>query len=258
MTGRTLGTLSALCGGALVLCALWIDLPRRGAGGGDPSDSLARDEASDLATLAASPRAPLELAAGREAHVVSGDPVGETRLAAAPGPIEGRLSLDGRAPLEGARVSFRSAGDTREGSTALDREGRFRIDAPPPEELRLTFALPAASPRRLLLPRPVVRAVAGRTTELALDWRTRHVNVRVTGDAGDWNRARVRVLGPDCEADFEVDDDGRAELGLVASGSYRFEAEHPSGRRGSARLELGADEDLESVVIALDEPGGLR
>lgn len=219
------------------------DGTRRGPGAGARDDVFARTTPSEV--LLAASGGTVE----REAVAAPLEPARDSPPAEPPGPIEGRLSLDGSPPQPGARVVYRSA-DGREGWTPLDPEGRFRIEAPA-MELVLVFEVQSASPRLLLLPRQEARAAPGAATRLDLDWRTRQVNLRVVGAADGWNQASVHLTGPGHDDRFATGDDGKAGLDLVGSGLYRFEAVHPTGRRGEATLELQPDAELESVLVTL-------
>jgi hypothetical protein len=221
------------------------DGTRRGPGAGARDDVFVRTTPSE-ALLAAS--------GGTVEREAVAAPIEPTRDASTPseppGPIEGRLSLDGSPPPPGARVVYRSADGEREGWAPLDPGGRFRIEAPA-MELVLDFEVQAASPRLLLLPRQEAKAAPGAATRLDLDWRTLQVNLRVVGAADGWNQASVHLTGPGHDDRFATGDDGKAGLDLVGSGLYRFEAVHPTGRRGEATLELQPDAELESVLVTL-------
>lgn len=168
--------------------------------------------------------------------------------------IDGRLILDGRPPVERGRILFRSKDGTRAGSVPVDHEGRFWLAGVPRAGLQLSFELPSGDQRLLLLPSLTVRPDAVQATELELDWRTKHVNLRVVGDASGWNRSRVHVGGPDHDADLETGDDGTARLSLVGTGLFTFRATQASGLRGEATLALDEDTELESVVIRVGDP----
>ncbi len=247
-------SLVALCAGVVaLLCGLWLPFPRRK----ETARVLAESEPAPIEAaavrppeLAAPTLAALRVAAGRE----SGDERARESLAGAPAAedapatIAGRVILDGRPPLAGGRILFRSDDGTRAGSVLVDHEGRFWLQARPSEELVLSFDLEPSDQRVLLLPEQRIRA-SGPTTELDLDWRTKHVNLKVFGDGAGGNRAQVDVAGPDCAASIETGDDGRAALTLVGAGLFTFRAVLPSGRRGEATLELVEGTDLDSVVI---------
>jgi hypothetical protein len=249
-------SLVGLCVGlvalVLVLSALFAreSAPVRGA---LPAErAAARPATLESATIATS----AETLAQRE-DVARTDAAARTAPAPAsaePAALAGRLELDGAPPLDGARVHYHCAASELEGWTAFDAEGRFRIAGLAPGRLTLAFALPSPNERVLLLPEQELELAPGQTRELALVWRTKQVNVRVDGDLGGWNRARVHLTGPGYDADFETGDGGKAELALVGSGSFVFRAEHRSGMRGEATLELDAEAELESLVIPLAVP----
>ncbi|HEX6882350.1 MAG TPA: hypothetical protein VF530_03155 [Planctomycetota bacterium] len=242
---------------ALGVCALLVvalgRLPARA------SRALAR--AAGTAVREPSPPADLAPAACTSADARSSGLL--ARAAARPVPVEeptaqatlaGRVTLDGRAPGPGARVGLR-CGENDLRWFPLDPEGRFRVEGVLPGTSVLAFALPPIGGRTVLVPERTVESVPGTRTELALDWRARHVNLKVSGDPGGWNRAQVHLLGAGLSAEVETDDEGRAGLILVEDGRFRLRARHPGGRTGEATLELDEASDLASAVIHLAEPG---
>ncbi len=170
--------------------------------------------------------------------------------------VSGRLTIDGLAP-DGGRVRLRAVDASWEAAAVLDYEGRFGFTAVPARELTLAFELLDLEPldaRQLLLPEVGVRPQPGQAEDLQLDWKTRQVNVRVVSDAPEGCRARVQLEGPRYAASLETDDAGKAHLGLVGDGSFRFRAVQRSGREGESELELAGDSDLETVVIHVALP----
>lgn len=165
------------------------------------------------------------------------------------GVVSGRVALDGQPPPEGT-LAVLDEGGARVRRVALDARGRFQLGVlSNPAEL--TFRCPSVHGRTLVPPALVVRPTA---SEYALDWSSRHVNLKVVGDPGGWNRARIRVEGPNVATELETDDEGRAGLIFVTAGVFQLTAEHPSGQSGRARLELAEDAELESLVIRLEPP----
>jgi hypothetical protein len=243
MDRRTL----VIAAGALALSALLIELRR----------SRAPRDPSDLVAPRAAARGPERAVPSSEPATASREAVRMPAVANAPllleGRLEGRLKINGLPP-EGADVEFRRLDGADCGRVALNSAGEFAFEAPVRTSWHLTFKLSNSAPRRWLLPRPVARFEPDGPTRLELDWHSVPINLRVTGDPGGWNRAQVHILGPDCDTSFETGDDGKLELYVIGAGSYRFEAQHASGWRASAPLELGPDAELESVVLVLREP----
>lgn len=166
--------------------------------------------------------------------------------------LNGRILLDGRAPPADTRVYVQVAGATPGGPWVVGADGGFAIEVPDGPDASLSFRLGAQGPRALLLPRvPVAGLCEG---SAGLDWRTRHLNVRVSGDPAGWNAVRLRVTGPDVEGELEVGESGRASLAVALPGPYVLEARHASGAAATARVEVGDDDDLDTVVLVLGRP----
>lgn len=163
--------------------------------------------------------------------------------------LTGRLLLDGRAPPADTRVYLEGEDETSRGPWIVRPDGSFTIAAPVTPGAALSFRLSEQGPRALLLPRVAVAALEDGAS--GLDWRTRHLNVRVSGDPANWNAARLRVTGPDLASEVEVGEDGRLSLAVVLPGRYDFEARHASGATARATALVGADEDLDTVVLLL-------
>jgi hypothetical protein len=182
--------------------------------------------------------------------------VGTPALEPTPATLAGRLVLDGRPPPHGGRVRYRSDDGARDGMAPLDPEGRFWLADVPPAGLVLSFELPASGPRVLLLPGAKVRGAEGRPREIYLDWKTKHVNLEVIGDAAEWNESRVRVTGDGYDAIVPTDEGGELALTLVGAGLVTFRAVLCSGCQGEATLELPEDGGLDSVLIRATDPSG--
>ena len=210
-------------------------------------------EARAPATVRAAALEPARAAAGRsstDARPAQPEPA-VRGSAAPPGAIHGRIALDGRAPPEGTLVRVSASGSATSAAFALDSSGRFHVEGVAPGASTLSFVWPALDGRLVLAPQRTVVIAPGATREVELEWRSRHVNLKVTGDPGGWNRARVQLAGPATAAELETDDEGRASLTLLEAGTFRLRAVHASGRAGSTVLELADDSDLESAVIHL-------
>jgi hypothetical protein len=168
-----------------------------------------------------------------------------------PGVLCGRVRLDGAAPSSGGQVVLTRA-DASSARFPLDAEGRFLVEGVR-GPVTLSLALPPQAGRLVIFPARRVESTPS-ATEFAFELTTRHVNLKVVGDVSGWNQATIHVEGAGCAAELETDAEGRAYLAFVESGEFRLVARHPSGRTGSADLELGPDDDLESVVIVLADP----
>jgi len=239
-------------GTCLVLVLALRLLPERGPRVAERDAQAAARAPARPADLASPPGSPVD-ARSSDVQARAADPARSAPPEVPPAPLAGRVTLDGRAPGPGARVGLRS-GETDLCWFPLDPEGRFRVEGVRPGASVLAFALPPTDGRTVLVPERTVECAPAARTELALDWRSRHVNLKVSGDPGGWNRARVRVQGPGLEAELETDDEGRAGLILVEDGRFRLHARHPGGRTGATTLELDAESDLASAVIHLADP----
>ncbi len=204
---------------------------------------------------------PASLAPGRRP---SGDPDQIAVAPPAPASLSGLLTIDDVVP-EGGQLVLRAEDGQWEARSGLDRFGRFFFADLPIAPLGLAFEPAPVSPgsaappgtgeqRRLLSPELRVLPEPGREQHVELEWSTKHINLRVVGDAPEGNRSLVEVEGPAVHASFETDDSGKARLGIVGDGRFLFRAVQPSGRRGEAELELDEEVDLETVVIAATVP----
>lgn len=168
--------------------------------------------------------------------------------------LAGTLRVDGEAPWRTAIHAVSEDGAWEARATA-DSDGRFVLDDVPAVPLRLELVaepgrMEAFEGRVLLLPVVSVTPAAGAREPLVLDWTSRHVNVLVVDDEPLVTPARVELEGPSYATQFVTGENGRARLALIGSGTFVFRAELPSGRRGEVEVELGEDEELDTVVVS--------
>lgn len=232
--------------GAL-LCAVWWFADRAPAGDRSVvarAPESAREQPAEVlraGTLDAphgSRRTPIESEASTSAAVES----------LAPATISGRLQVDGLAPYHG-EVRIEAENGPWQHTATIDPYGRFYIEGVPPSRLTLSFEMEWLAERQLLLPAAVTTPVPGKTEVVDLDWRTRHVDVRVVNGDEAPGQASVDIHGPHYQASFDTNEQGKAKLSLVGNGSFSFRAALPSGRRGEASVELHEGDELETVVI---------
>ena len=173
-----------------------------------------------------------------------------------PALVAGRLTIDGEAPdalsPDGVELTARTQDGSWVRTARLARDGRFTLADLPRTELELSFQPLSSTERQLLLPFVALAPRALQDGELKLDWKTTQVNVRVIDDGQPAVVARVEIEGPSYRTSITTNDKGTARLSLVGAGRFSFRAVQPNGRKGEAALELGADDELTSVVIAAE------
>jgi hypothetical protein len=236
----------------LVATALWLGPGRtvRATILEDPPVAVREEDSGPLESGAVrQPSQRVEAATARQEPGLDVAPVEEPGVRL----VSGRLRLDGHAPPSDTRVYVQAPGQVDHGPWLVLPEGGFTVSVPGTSGADLEFRLNTQGPRTLLLPRV---PLAGLEEEaLELDWHSKHLNVRVTGDPAGWNGARLRVTGPGLETELEVGGNGRLALAVFRPGRYVLAARHASGASARAELVVGEETDLETVVLSLAQPG---
>jgi len=244
------------CSCALLLF-LWFFVGR-GAGGREPSEIRAAQSgrAQEPHSLDPAGRAPAELL---EPEVPEPAERAQSEVASlppevvAPASIIGRLIVDDAPPGSG-RLVLRTSDGSWEKTVAFGDDGSFWIEDVPAAKLQGSFELEPRNGRWLLLPRVEFEARSGWTESMDLAWKTRQVNLRVTGPDSTGGPATITLDGADYDTSVDTDALGKVRLRLVGDGPFTFRAVRRDGAEGTASVDLAESDDLETVLISTTAP----